>query len=371
MSRTLPSSPSLEELLATDDGLIEMNDAFGKKAETSRPTSPSTNSSAPMATKVTKVVHRNIKMKVDPSTSTTAILPSPSSPGGVGSFIPLPLPSIVPLHHQANHPFIVCPPLSSSTLSSSAPSPSSPSSTSMPTTRQQAPFFVPVSAAGGSPALMDPHILHGHQLSRSASASPVPGSTGDQAKKSADSKKRPRSASTPSGSNSEGSSSAARSKRKRKTPEQLALLEKEFETNPMPNKDVREHLSQNLGLTSRQVQIWFQNKRAKVKNNRVSVPGGSQSPEEASSPEGSPSMNSPLMMDSPSSSSSSTSSSFSLSSSVSSSLSSSYPAPSSPSAFQQFSSIDSFFEPSYFDLLLDAPSYGGNSADFLLQQQTV
>lgn len=310
-------------------------------------------------------------MKVDPSTSTTAILPSPSSPGGVGSFIPLPLPSIVPLHHQANHPFIVCP-LSSSTLSSSAPSPSSPSSTSMPTTRQQAPFFVPVSAAGGSPALMDPHILHGHQLSRSASASPVPGSTGDQAKKSADSKKRPRSASTPSGSNSEGSSSAARSKRKRKTPEQLALLEKEFETNPMPNKDVREHLSQNLGLTSRQVQIWFQNKRAKVKNNRVSVPGGSQSPEEASSPEGSPSMNSPLLMDSPSSSSSSssTSSSFSLSSSVSS-LSSSYPAPSSPSAFQQFSSIDSFFEPSYFDLLLDAPSYGGNSADFLLQQQTV
>merc|ERR1712093_675542 len=121
-------------------------------------------------------------MKVDPSTSTTAILPSPSSPG---SFIPLPLPSIVPLHHQANHPFIVCPPLSSSALSSSAPSPSSPSSTSsMPTTRQ-APFFVPVSAAGGSPGLMDPHVLHGHQLSRSASASPVPGSTSDQAKKSA------------------------------------------------------------------------------------------------------------------------------------------------------------------------------------------
>lgn len=185
MSRTLPSSPSLEELLATDDGLIEMNDAFSRKAETSsRPTSPSTNSAAPMATKVTKVVHRNIKMKMDPSTSATAILPSPSSPGGVGSFIPLPLPSIVPLHHQANHPFIVCPPLSSSALSSSAPSPSSPSSTSMPTTRQ-APFFVPVSAAGGSPGLVDPHILHGHQLSRSASASPVPGSTGDQAKKSA------------------------------------------------------------------------------------------------------------------------------------------------------------------------------------------
>jgi hypothetical protein len=131
----------------------------------------------------------------------------------------------------------------------------------------------------------------------------------------------------------------------------------------MPNKDVREHLSQHLGLTSRQVQIWFQNKRAKVKNNRV---GGSQSPQEASSPEGSPSMNSPPT-DSPCSSTASTPLSLSTSSSA---LASSYPAPSSPSAsFQQFSAIDSFFEPSYFDLLLDAPSYG--PSDFLLQQQTI
>jgi len=55
-------------------------------------------------------------------------------------------------------------------------------------------------------------------------------------------------------------------KRKRKTPKQLATLESEFSKNPMPNKDVREKLGEILGLTGRQVQIWFQNKRAKVRN---------------------------------------------------------------------------------------------------------
>lgn len=64
-----------------------------------------------------------------------------------------------------------------------------------------------------------------------------------------------------------------RTKRKRKTPEQLAVLEREFDANPMPNKEVRDQLSSRLGLTSRQVQIWFQNKRAKVKNsNSASAP---------------------------------------------------------------------------------------------------
>ena len=48
-----------------------------------------------------------------------------------------------------------------------------------------------------------------------------------------------------------------RTKRKRKTPEQLAVLEREFEANPMPNKEVRDQLSARLGLTSRQVQIWL------------------------------------------------------------------------------------------------------------------
>lgn len=68
-----------------------------------------------------------------------------------------------------------------------------------------------------------------------------------------------------------------KSKRKRKTPRQLAILESEFGKNQMPNKEMRERLGQSLGLTSRQVQIWFQNKRAKVKNNerkKGGVPAG-------------------------------------------------------------------------------------------------
>eukprot|EP01088_Endostelium_zonatum_P004263 TRINITY_DN15471_c0_g1_i1.p1 TRINITY_DN15471_c0_g1~~TRINITY_DN15471_c0_g1_i1.p1 ORF type:complete len:350 (-),score=96.41 TRINITY_DN15471_c0_g1_i1:152-1201(-) len=58
-----------------------------------------------------------------------------------------------------------------------------------------------------------------------------------------------------------------RNKRKRKSPGQLELLETEFAQNPMPNKEVREQLGMVLGLSNRQVQIWFQNRRAKVKNN--------------------------------------------------------------------------------------------------------
>eukprot|EP00005_Dracoamoeba_jomungandri_P004519 CAMPEP_0174254078 /NCGR_PEP_ID=MMETSP0439-20130205/3418_1 /TAXON_ID=0 /ORGANISM="Stereomyxa ramosa, Strain Chinc5" /LENGTH=774 /DNA_ID=CAMNT_0015335459 /DNA_START=66 /DNA_END=2387 /DNA_ORIENTATION=+ len=57
-------------------------------------------------------------------------------------------------------------------------------------------------------------------------------------------------------------------KRKRvmKSPEQVAILEHEFSLSPLPNKDNRFRISKKVGLTPRQVQIWFQNKRAKVKN---------------------------------------------------------------------------------------------------------
>ncbi|KAG0746575.1 hypothetical protein G6F57_007965 [Rhizopus arrhizus] len=55
-------------------------------------------------------------------------------------------------------------------------------------------------------------------------------------------------------------------KRTRATPEQLAILEKSFNLNPSPNSRVREQLSLQLGMTERSIQIWFQNRRAKVKN---------------------------------------------------------------------------------------------------------
>ncbi|KAI8377952.1 homeobox domain-containing protein, partial [Radiomyces spectabilis] len=54
--------------------------------------------------------------------------------------------------------------------------------------------------------------------------------------------------------------------RTRTTPEQLAVLEKTFSVNPSPNNRVREQLSRELGMSERSIQIWFQNRRAKVKN---------------------------------------------------------------------------------------------------------
>lgn len=55
-------------------------------------------------------------------------------------------------------------------------------------------------------------------------------------------------------------------KRTRTSPEQLAILEKSFTSNPSPNNRVREQLSHQLGMPERSIQIWFQNRRAKVKN---------------------------------------------------------------------------------------------------------
>lgn len=55
-------------------------------------------------------------------------------------------------------------------------------------------------------------------------------------------------------------------KRTRATPEQLNILEKTFTVNPSPNSRIREQLSHELGMSERSIQIWFQNRRAKVKN---------------------------------------------------------------------------------------------------------
>jgi len=67
-------------------------------------------------------------------------------------------------------------------------------------------------------------------------------------------------------------------KRQRTSPDQLAILEQIFQTDKMPNQQTRVHLADQLGMSSRRVQIWFQNKRAKVKRS-VSKPD-----EECSSP---------------------------------------------------------------------------------------
>ncbi|KAA8898935.1 hypothetical protein TRICI_006429 [Trichomonascus ciferrii] len=54
-------------------------------------------------------------------------------------------------------------------------------------------------------------------------------------------------------------------KRQRASNEQLEVLRKEFEENPTPDAAKRTEIGDRIDMTERSVQIWFQNKRAKVK----------------------------------------------------------------------------------------------------------
>lgn len=53
--------------------------------------------------------------------------------------------------------------------------------------------------------------------------------------------------------------------RRRTSRSQLKILEKAFLENAKPNATVRRYLAQQLDMTPRGVQIWFQNRRAKAK----------------------------------------------------------------------------------------------------------
>ncbi|KAG9242725.1 putative homeobox protein HOY1 [Calycina marina] len=54
-------------------------------------------------------------------------------------------------------------------------------------------------------------------------------------------------------------------KRQRATQDQLVTLEVEFNKNPTPTATVRERIAEDINMTERSVQIWFQNRRAKIK----------------------------------------------------------------------------------------------------------
>ncbi|KAI1335275.1 homeobox transcription factor [Xylariaceae sp. FL0016] len=54
-------------------------------------------------------------------------------------------------------------------------------------------------------------------------------------------------------------------KRQRATQDQLSTLEMEFNKNPTPTANVRERIAEEINMTERSVQIWFQNRRAKIK----------------------------------------------------------------------------------------------------------
>ncbi|KAG6195184.1 hypothetical protein E4U24_004836 [Claviceps purpurea] len=54
-------------------------------------------------------------------------------------------------------------------------------------------------------------------------------------------------------------------KRQRATQDQLNILEVEFNKNPTPTASVRDRIADEINMTERSVQIWFQNRRAKIK----------------------------------------------------------------------------------------------------------
>ena len=49
-------------------------------------------------------------------------------------------------------------------------------------------------------------------------------------------------------------------KRQRATQDQLSTLEVEFNKNPTPTAGVRERIANDINMTERSVQIWFQNR---------------------------------------------------------------------------------------------------------------
>nr|ODN89367.1 hypothetical protein L203_02075 [Cryptococcus depauperatus CBS 7841] len=62
-----------------------------------------------------------------------------------------------------------------------------------------------------------------------------------------------------------GAAGAQVKHRRRTTPEQLKVLEFWYELHPKPDNELRERLAAQLGMTKRNVQVWFQNRRAKMK----------------------------------------------------------------------------------------------------------
>lgn len=73
-----------------------------------------------------------------------------------------------------------------------------------------------------------------------------------------------------SNSNSNGmlpnSTDPVKCKRKRATPEQVEILQASFRKNPFPCTTERSRLAEELSMTPRAVQIWFQNRRQNIKS---------------------------------------------------------------------------------------------------------
>jgi hypothetical protein len=100
--------------------------------------------------------------------------------------------------------------------------------------------------------------------------------------------------------------------RRRISREQFKKLEKAFIDNPKPNGKSRQKLAENVAMSARGVQVWFQNRRAKAKQQKENKKKQDKLPESSSRPAVEPVLFSPYnMVHSRSQSSSSSSISFS------------------------------------------------------------
>ncbi|KAK4504718.1 hypothetical protein PRZ48_002680 [Zasmidium cellare] len=89
-------------------------------------------------------------------------------------------------------------------------------------------------------------------------APPPPSSTPSNASSNANARRPPRKSTL--------TQQQKNQKRQRATQDQLMTLEVEFNKNPTPTALVRERIASEINMTERSVQIWFQNRRAKIKN---------------------------------------------------------------------------------------------------------
>ncbi|KAJ3670695.1 hypothetical protein LUZ60_008121 [Juncus effusus] len=95
---------------------------------------------------------------------------------------------------------------------------------------------------------------------------------------------------TPAAGEVGGSSGERPAKRMMKSPFQLEMLEKTYATDPYPSESVRADLSTKIGLTDRQLQMWFCHRRLKDRK-----PSSSSSSKRARKEEQEPSHSPPLM----------------------------------------------------------------------------
>ncbi|KAJ3239928.1 hypothetical protein HDU78_002587 [Chytriomyces hyalinus] len=144
--------------------------------------------------------------------------------------------------------------------------------------RAPTPFF-DMSASLGTTPMQSP-IIHHQTIPTQAEMSHAPES---------DLSSPPQS---PKNGSRRSSSDMGKKSRFKATEAELPILSAVFEKNPFPSAVLRQKLADRLGLESKQIQFWFQNRRATLKINGIHVvkpkktntPSASQKPKPALAP---------------------------------------------------------------------------------------